>query len=80
MEKDVITYSALLRIFISSLIGLAGGIAAYSWIDNTLFTLLVVSIPLSLATLVILIFKTAQDRLTAPPADNRCQNQQHKEA
>lgn len=54
IEKDVVTYSAIGRILISNLIGLTGGIVAYFCIDNTLFTLLVVSIPLSLATQTIL--------------------------
>ena len=55
MEKDVVTYSALFRMFISALIGSAGGIGAYFSIHNSLFTLLVVSIPLNLATLTLLL-------------------------
>lgn len=61
IEEDVFTYSALLRIFISSLVGLDGGIAAYFWIYNSLFTLLAVSIPLSLAALFVFI-SCAQNR------------------
>lgn len=63
MEKDVITYSALFRIFISNLVGIAGGIGACFWIDNTASTFVVVSIPLSLATLtLLLVLLDAKDR------------------
>ena len=61
MEKNVVTYSALFRIFISSLIGFAGGIGAYFSIQNNIFIFLLVSIPLSLTTMVILLL-CAKDR------------------
>ncbi len=61
MEKDVVTYSALGRIFISSLVGSAGGFGAYFSIQNSIFIFLVVSIPLCLATLTLLLL-CAKDR------------------